>query len=109
MGFAAKRRLLAGARCLLLPSLAAETSSLAAMEALACGTPVVAYPAGALPEIVEEGRTGFLVEDEEGLARAIGQAAGLDPEVCRETARRRFPLERMTGRYLELYHALAGE
>ncbi|NHV87620.1 glycosyltransferase, partial [Escherichia coli] len=48
VGFARKRRLLSAARCLLVPSLAAETSSLVAREAAACGTPVVAFPSGAL-------------------------------------------------------------
>jgi glycosyltransferase involved in cell wall biosynthesis len=57
-----KQRLLAKARCLLVPSKVPETSSLVAMEALAAGTPVVAYRTGALPEIVEDGRTGLLVE-----------------------------------------------
>jgi glycosyltransferase involved in cell wall biosynthesis len=106
--FARKRRLLAAARCLLIPSLAQETSSLVAMEALACGTPVVAFPAGALPEIVEDGRTGFLVADEAAMAAAIARAGEIDPETCRATARRRFSVERMAGAYLALYERLAG-
>ena len=68
VGFARKRRLLSGARCLVVPSLAPETSALVAMEALACGRPVVAFPVGALPEIVEHGRNGFLVRDVEEMA-----------------------------------------
>lgn len=104
---ARKRRLLAGARCLLAPSRIAETSSLVAMEALAAGTPVVAYRSGALPEIVEDGVTGFIVDDVPGMARAIEAAAAIDPERCRQAARERFALERMTGSYLALYRRLA--
>jgi glycosyltransferase involved in cell wall biosynthesis len=104
--FACKRRLLSAARCLIVPSLVPETSSLVAMEALACGTPVVAFPSGALVDIVEHGRTGFLVANETEMARAIEAAAGLDPEVCRAEARERFGLERMVAAYLERYRQL---
>jgi glycosyltransferase involved in cell wall biosynthesis len=78
------------------------------MEALACGTPVIAFPSGALPEIVEHGRTGFLVRDEREMAEAIGAAGALDPETCRAAARERFSLARTIERYLELYRQLAG-
>jgi glycosyltransferase involved in cell wall biosynthesis len=103
VGFQRKRRLLTAARCLLVPSLAPETSSLVAMEALACGTPVVAFPSGALPEIVEHGRTGFLVRDAREMAEAIRAVDTLDPELCRAAAREHFSVEIMTRRYLELY------
>ncbi len=107
VGWRRKRRLLAAARCVLVPSLAPETSSLVAMEALAHGTPVIAFPSGTLADIVEHGRTGFLVRDEREMAQAIQAAGDLNPEVCRQTARRRFSLERMTAQYLELYHQLS--
>jgi glycosyltransferase involved in cell wall biosynthesis len=107
VGFAAKRRLLSAARALLVPSLAAETSSLVAMEALACGTPVIAFAAGALPEVVEHGRTGFIVGDAAEMARAIRRVGEIDPAVCRATARRRFSDERMTREYFALYERLA--
>jgi glycosyltransferase involved in cell wall biosynthesis len=107
LGLARKRRLLGAARCLVQPSLAAETSSLVAMEALAAGTPVVAHPAGALAEIVEHGRTGFLVGDVAQMAEAMRAASHLDPARCRETARARFALERMAGQYLDRYRRLA--
>jgi glycosyltransferase involved in cell wall biosynthesis len=108
LGFPAKRRLLAAARCLLVPSRVAETSSLAAMEALACGTPVVAFPNGALTEIVEPGVTGFLVRDVAEMAEAIAAAGELDRDTCRRVARARFSAARMTSRYLARYEALAG-
>jgi glycosyltransferase involved in cell wall biosynthesis len=106
LGFARKRRLLAAARCLLVPSTAPETSSLVAMEAAACGTPVVAFPSGALPEVVEHGRTGFLVPDVAGMAEAIGRVGTLDPEDARRAARERFSQARMAGDYLALYRRL---
>ena len=107
VGFSQKRRLLAAARCLLVPSLVAETSSLVAMEAAACGTPVIAFRNGALPEVVEDGHTGFLVEDVDGMAAAIRRVDAIDPGACRETARRRFSIERMAAAYIERYRMLA--
>lgn len=107
VGFARKRRLLAGARCLLVPSLAPETSSLVAREALASGTPVIAFPNGALRDAVEPGRTGFLVEDADAMAEAIRMVDTLDPEICRAVARDRFPLDRMVAAYFDLYARLA--
>jgi glycosyltransferase involved in cell wall biosynthesis len=108
VAFGRKRRLLSAARCLLLPTLAPETSSLVAMEALACGTPVVGFPSGAVPEIVEPGVTGFLVRDAAEMADAIEACATIDPERCRAVARERFALERMTGGYFHAYQQLAG-
>lgn len=105
-GFRQKRRLLTQARCLLIPSLVAETSSLVAMEALTCGTPVIAYPSGALPEIIEDGRTGFIVNSQREMASALHAVKFLDPGVCRKAARERFSAGHMASRYIELYHNL---
>jgi glycosyltransferase involved in cell wall biosynthesis len=104
-----KQQLLAAARCLLVPSLAPETSSLVAMEALACGTPVIAFADGALKEIVEHERTGFLVNDADGMASAIKMVDAIDPEECRAVARERFSAARMTSQYLNRYHELVEE
>jgi glycosyltransferase involved in cell wall biosynthesis len=104
---ARKQQLLGEARALLVPSKARETSSLVAMEALAAGTPVVAYPSGALPSIVEHGMTGFLVEGVKGLADGLRRAGEIDPAVCRSIARERFSAEQMIERYLRRYAELA--
>ncbi len=106
LDFARKRRLLSAATCLLVPSLVAETSSLVAMEAAACGTPVIAFRTGALPEIVEDGRTGFLVDDAAEMASAISRADSIDPETCRAVARTRFCEKRMSEAYLSRYREL---
>jgi glycosyltransferase involved in cell wall biosynthesis len=108
VGFARKRRLLSAARCLLIPSLIEETASLVAMEALACGCPVIAFPAGALRELVEPGVTGFLVRDVLEMAEAIGRADEIDPDTCRRVARDRFSLRQMTDGYIARYAALTG-
>jgi glycosyltransferase involved in cell wall biosynthesis len=106
LAFERKRRLLAGARCLLIPSLVAETSSLVAMEAASCGTPVIAFRNGALPEVVEDGRTGFVVDDVDDMTDALGRIGTIDPAECRRVAQERFSLERMTGAYLARYAEL---
>ena len=103
-----KKRLLSQARCVLVPSKVGETSSLVAMEAIAAGTPVIAYRAGALPDIVEHGRTGFVVDDIDAMAAAIGAADRIDPATCRRRAAERFALEKMTRSYLARYAELAG-
>jgi glycosyltransferase involved in cell wall biosynthesis len=104
--FARKQRLLAAARCVLLPSIAPETSSLVAMEALAAGTPAIAFPSGAIPEIIEDGVTGFLVKDETQMAEAILRCGEIDPETCRQRAAQHFSQARMTEAYLALYKQL---
>jgi glycosyltransferase involved in cell wall biosynthesis len=107
VGFNRKQRLLAAARCLLAPSLVAETSSLVAMEALAGGTPVIAFPSGALAEIVEHGKTGFLVRNAFEMAEAIRALDLLKPEDCRRAAHERFSADRTAHRYLNLYQQLS--
>ncbi len=108
VGLRRKQQLLAGAKCVLIPSLVPETSSLVAMEAMACGTPVVAFPFGALPELIDHGRTGFLVDDVKEMAEAIRAADTLDPATCRREAENRFSANRMFEQYLQLYEDVAG-
>jgi glycosyltransferase involved in cell wall biosynthesis len=104
--FSRKRSLLSRARCLLITSSVAETSSLVAMEALACGTPVVAFRSGALPEIVDHGETGYIVDTLEEMAAALRAVDSLDPEKCRDVARRQFSSHVMAARYLSLYEQM---
>jgi glycosyltransferase involved in cell wall biosynthesis len=106
VGGRAKRNLLAGAQCVLVPSLAPETSSLIAMEALACGTPVVAFRSGALAHLIEHGVTGFLVDSVAEMAQAIHQTQELNPAAGRRGAERRFSASRMANRYFDLYKSL---
>jgi glycosyltransferase involved in cell wall biosynthesis len=104
-----KQRLLASARCLMVPSHVPETSSLVSMEALACGTPVVAFRTGALPEVIDHGRTGFLVSDVHEMAQALREVGSIDPAECRREAERRFSSDLMVSRYLELYRQLVAQ
>jgi glycosyltransferase involved in cell wall biosynthesis len=99
--------LIEGAFCLVAPSLAPETSSLVAREALAAGTPVVALRNGALVEAIEPGRTGILVDTPEELPEALAAAARLDPGDCRRAAEQRFSDRAMIAAYLAAYRALA--
>jgi glycosyltransferase involved in cell wall biosynthesis len=103
VGGARKADLLSGARCLLVPSLAPETSCLVAMEAMVAGTPVVAFNVGALPEIVAQGRTGFLVEDTASMAKAITEIGSISAAQCRSEAEQRFSASRMFAEYVDLY------
>ncbi|SRR6266536_236472 len=106
IGGVRKSHLLAGARCLLVSSLVPETSSLSAMEALASGTPVIAWPNGALPEIVRDGHTGFLVNTVEEMAEAIWRAHSISPNDCRREAEKCFSAQRMVDEYVNLYRTL---
>lgn len=104
---AAKRRLIAQARCVLVPSTVPETSSLVAMEALASGTPVIAFRVGALPEIIEHGVTGMIVDTVPDMAAALRGIGAIDPAACRRAACARFSARRTTDAYLDLYGRLA--
>jgi glycosyltransferase involved in cell wall biosynthesis len=98
-----KCRLLAEARCLLMPDRWEEPFGLVALEAAASGTPVVAMRKGALPELVLHGETGFLVDSVEEMIEAVRRVDSLDPTRCRQHATTNFSVGRMVDGYLELY------
>ncbi len=95
--------LLRHADALLLPIRWPEPFGLVMVEALASGTPVLAFPLGAAPEIVQDGRTGFLCADEAAMVAAAKRIPELDRRACRTDAERRFGRDRMTDDYLRLY------
>jgi glycosyltransferase involved in cell wall biosynthesis len=97
---------LGASAALLHPIHFAEPFGLAVIEAMACGTPVVAYRRGSMTELIDEGVTGFTVRDAAAAVAAVHDAAQLDRAVVRATAERRFSVERMVDDYLAIYRRL---
>src|SRR4029453_7652480 len=95
-----------GAGALPLPRDSAEPFGLSVVEAMMCGTPVVAYRRGALPETVDDGLTGILVDDIAGAVAAGPRAVGLDRRAVAATARRRFSVDQMVDGYLAVYESI---
>ncbi|MCL9762098.1 glycosyltransferase family 4 protein [Frankia sp. AiPa1] len=108
VGPAARAEVLGSAAVLLHPIAFDEPFGLAVVEAMACGTPVVTHPRGAMPEVVDEGVTGFLVDGPVAAAAAVDRAAALDRAACGATARRRFSSARMVADYLAVYAGVLG-
>jgi glycosyltransferase involved in cell wall biosynthesis len=104
-----KRVLYEHARCLLLPLQWDEPFGLVMAEAMACGTPVITINRGAAAEIVEDGKTGFLADDIDGMVAAVRRLREIDPSYCREHVRRNFAPELMAGRYLAIYERIMAE
>ncbi|MFC7246838.1 glycosyltransferase family 4 protein [Catellatospora aurea] len=106
---ALKRELLANARCLLFPIQWEEPFGMVMIEAMICGTPVVALRRGAVPEVVEHGVSGLLCDDPAELPAALRAVSELDPAECREQVVRRFSDERMAVGYVQAYRAALAE
>ncbi|MGI4798885.1 MAG: glycosyltransferase family 4 protein [Janthinobacterium lividum] len=109
IGDAQKPEFLSGAVGLLMPIDWPEPFGLVMIEAMACGTPVIAFNRGSVPEIVEPGLTGFIVEDEVGAMDAVAKLHTLPRHKVRERFEQRFTAKRMAEDYLSIYRSLAGE
>ncbi|MFI9591626.1 glycosyltransferase family 4 protein [Nonomuraea sp. NPDC052265] len=101
-----KRELLAAAHCMVFPIQWEEPFGMVVIEAMACGTPVVAIGRGAVPEIVVDGVTGFVLREAAELPAAIEAAGRLDPRACRDHVERHFGVGAMAAAYEAVYHRL---
>lgn len=101
-----KLGMLASAMCLLNPIAWPEPFGMVMIEAMACGTPVIATPCGSVPEIVVDGRTGYLAAGVEDLAAALAKIAAIDRNACRAEVESRFSSQRLAADHLTLYQTL---
>jgi glycosyltransferase involved in cell wall biosynthesis len=101
-----KDELLGNASALLFPIDWPEPFGLVMIEALACGTPIIAYRCGSVPEVIQDGVTGYIVEDIDQAVRAVDRVAQLDRRRCRQVFEERFSVERMARDYLRTYRQL---
>ena len=85
-----------------------EPFGLSVVEALACGTPVIACNRGSMPELIDDSVTGFLVNNVDEAVSAISRIGEIDRAACRAAVAERFTVERMADRYLDLYRSLLG-
>jgi len=106
---AQKPEFLSGAMGLLMPIDWPEPFGLVMIEAMACGTPVIAFNRGSVPEIIEDGVSGYIVEDEMGAMAAVNRLSKLSRNTVRQRFDTRFTARRMAEDYLSIYRSLAGE
>jgi glycosyltransferase involved in cell wall biosynthesis len=101
-----RAQVLGSAACLLHPIAFAEPFGLSVVESMVCGTPVVAYARGSMPELIEEGVTGVLADGIDSAVAGVGRAVRFDRAACRRTAARRFSAERMVDDYIDVYESV---
>jgi glycosyltransferase involved in cell wall biosynthesis len=107
IGGSLKQAVFAGARALLMPISWEEPFGMVMVEALACGTPVIAFPAGAASELVIDGQTGFLVEDETAMTAAVGRLESIAARDCRAWVAKHCDVNVVAGAYESIYLAAA--
>lgn len=103
LNFTEKIEYLKKARCLLFPILWEEPFGLVMIEALACGTPVIAFRRGSVPEIIQDGINGYVVDTVDEMVEAIDKLNNISPLNCRKSVAERFNIERMVGEYENLF------
>jgi len=96
------------ARATLFPIQWGEPFGLVMIESMACGTPVLAFREGAVPEIMVDGKTGFVVNSLDGMIKAVGRVDNINPHECRRHVRNRFSIASMATKYSELYQQILG-
>ncbi len=106
IGGAARLKALGGHKALLHLIGFDEPFGLSVVEAMACGTPVIAYNRGSMPELIEDGVNGFLVDSFDEAVAAIGSVDRIDRAACRRSVEQSFSVEHMADRYLELYERI---
>jgi glycosyltransferase involved in cell wall biosynthesis len=109
IGDAEKNAFLGNARALLFPINWPEPFGLVMIESLACGTPVIAYPCGSVPEVMRDGVSGFVVRTVEEAASAVEQVGGLSRRRCRDYFEARFSAARMARDYVAIYERMIEE
>jgi glycosyltransferase involved in cell wall biosynthesis len=108
IGYAEKNKFLGEAAALLFPIEWPEPFGIVMMEAMACGTPIIAYPRGSVPEIIEDGVNGLIVRNPEEGAKAVGKLAQLDRGRCRQRFEERFTAHRMCQDYVAVFERIVG-
>jgi glycosyltransferase involved in cell wall biosynthesis len=106
IGDADKNEFIGNARALLMPIDWPEPFGLVMIEAMACGTPVIAYANGSVPEILDDGVTGFIVRSQEQAIAAARRIWQIDRRRCRQVFEQRFSARVMARRYLDVYREL---
>ena len=101
-----RARVLGSAACLLHPIAFAEPFGLSVVESMVCGTPVVAYARGSMPELIEDGVTGILADGIDSALAGVIRAVSFDRAACRQAAERRFSAERMVDEYIDVYESV---